>query len=202
MKPSFPIFMIIMVIGVTFSLAACKNKEHAKEVKNKADMTKQASEEEVTTRVLVDDQCVLCLPTYSSKLGEFAFEQGGRIDDSACFALRVMAGQLLCKDLQLGMNHIVIVGAHPGIPCQLSDSVLRFNRAYVSLLMATNLLICSLIGQGQYDDRANPFHHSAWMAIRGQSILNIIHLPRKTGLEPFDQPAVSLRGNGGSNAQV
>jgi len=47
MKPSFPIFMIIMVIGVTFSLAACKNKEHAKEVKNKADMTKQASEEEV-----------------------------------------------------------------------------------------------------------------------------------------------------------
>ena len=163
---------------------------------------KQASEEEVATRVLVDDQSILCLPTYSSELGEFAFKQRRRIDDAARFTLRVVAGQLLCKDLQLGMNHIVIVGAHPGIPSQLSDSVLLRNDTCIFLLLAAKLRVCSVIGQSQYDDRANPFHHSAWMAIRGQSILEIIHLPRETGLEPFDQPAVSLRGNGGSNAQV
>jgi hypothetical protein len=47
MKLSFPIFMVIMVIGVTFSLAACKNEEHAKEVKKKSSLTKEETEEEV-----------------------------------------------------------------------------------------------------------------------------------------------------------
>jgi hypothetical protein len=47
MKSSFPIFMVIIVIGVTFSLAACKNEEPAKEVKKKSNMTKQETEEEV-----------------------------------------------------------------------------------------------------------------------------------------------------------
>ena len=36
-----------MVIGVTFSLAACENKEQAKEVKKKSGMTKEEAEEEV-----------------------------------------------------------------------------------------------------------------------------------------------------------
>jgi hypothetical protein len=47
MKLSLPIFMVIMVIGVTFSLTACKNEEHAKEVKKKASITKEETEEEV-----------------------------------------------------------------------------------------------------------------------------------------------------------
>ena len=36
-----------MVIGVTFSLAACENEEQAKEVKKKSSMTKEEAEEEV-----------------------------------------------------------------------------------------------------------------------------------------------------------
>ncbi len=47
MKSSFPIFMVIMVIGVTFPLAACSNEEPAKEVKKKSNMAKQETEEEV-----------------------------------------------------------------------------------------------------------------------------------------------------------
>ena len=47
MKLSLPIFMVIMVIGVTFSLAACKSEEPAKEVKEKSSMTKEETEEEV-----------------------------------------------------------------------------------------------------------------------------------------------------------
>ena len=47
MKLSLPIFMVIMVVGVTFSLAACKNEEHAKEVKKKSSITKEETEEEV-----------------------------------------------------------------------------------------------------------------------------------------------------------
>ena len=47
MKLSLPIFMVIMVIGVTFSLAACKNEEHAKEVKKESIITKEETEEEV-----------------------------------------------------------------------------------------------------------------------------------------------------------
>jgi hypothetical protein len=47
MKLSLPIFIVIMVIGVTFSLAACKNEEPAKEVMKKSSMTKEKSEEEV-----------------------------------------------------------------------------------------------------------------------------------------------------------
>ena len=39
--------MVIMVIGVTFSLAACNNEEHAKEIKKKSSMTKEEPEEEV-----------------------------------------------------------------------------------------------------------------------------------------------------------
>ena len=39
--------MVIMVIGVTFSLAACKNEEDAKEVKKNSSMTKEETEEEV-----------------------------------------------------------------------------------------------------------------------------------------------------------
>ena len=47
MKLSLPIFMVIMVIGVTFSLAACENEEHTKEVKKNSSMTEEESEEEV-----------------------------------------------------------------------------------------------------------------------------------------------------------
>ncbi len=47
MKLSFPIFVVIMVIGVTFSIAACKNEEQAKEDTKKASMTKDETEEEV-----------------------------------------------------------------------------------------------------------------------------------------------------------
>ncbi len=47
MKLSLPIFLVIMVIGVTFSLAACENEEQAKEVKKKSSMTKEEAEEEV-----------------------------------------------------------------------------------------------------------------------------------------------------------
>ena len=36
-----------MAIGVTFSLAACKNEEPAKEVKKKSSITKEEAEEEV-----------------------------------------------------------------------------------------------------------------------------------------------------------
>ena len=39
--------MVIMVIGMTFSLAACKNEEHAKEVKKESGITKEETEEEV-----------------------------------------------------------------------------------------------------------------------------------------------------------
>ena len=47
MKLSLPIFLVIMAIGVTFSLAACKNEEPAKEVKKKSSITKEETEEEV-----------------------------------------------------------------------------------------------------------------------------------------------------------
>ena len=47
MKLSLPTFLIIMVTGVTFSLAACKNEEQGKEVKKKSSMTKEEAEEEV-----------------------------------------------------------------------------------------------------------------------------------------------------------
>ncbi len=47
MKSSLPIFVVIMVIGVTFSLAACKNEEHAKEVEKNSSITKEETEEEV-----------------------------------------------------------------------------------------------------------------------------------------------------------
>jgi uncharacterized lipoprotein YehR (DUF1307 family) len=47
MKLSLPIFLVIMVTGVTFSLVACENKEQAKEVKKNASMTKEEAEEEV-----------------------------------------------------------------------------------------------------------------------------------------------------------
>ena len=47
MKLSFTIFIVIMVIGVTFSLAACKNEEPANEVKKKSSMTEEEAEEEV-----------------------------------------------------------------------------------------------------------------------------------------------------------
>ncbi|MBW2474983.1 MAG: hypothetical protein JRE56_10380 [Deltaproteobacteria bacterium] len=47
MKLSLPVFIVIMVIGVTFSLAACKNEEPAKEVVKKPSITKEETEEEV-----------------------------------------------------------------------------------------------------------------------------------------------------------
>jgi len=47
MKLSLPIFIVIMVIGVTFSLAACKNEEPAKEVDKKPSITKEETEEGV-----------------------------------------------------------------------------------------------------------------------------------------------------------
>ena len=47
MKLSLPTFLVIMAIGVTFSLAACKNEEPAKEVKKKSSITKEEAEEEV-----------------------------------------------------------------------------------------------------------------------------------------------------------
>ena len=47
MKLSSPIFIVAMVIGVTLSLAACKNEEPAKEVENKPISTKEETEEEV-----------------------------------------------------------------------------------------------------------------------------------------------------------
>jgi hypothetical protein len=47
MKFSLPLFMFILVIGVTFSLAACKNEEPANEVKKKSSMTEEEAEEEV-----------------------------------------------------------------------------------------------------------------------------------------------------------
>jgi hypothetical protein len=47
MKLSLPIFIFILVIGVTFSLAACKNEEPANEVKKKSSMTEEEAEEEV-----------------------------------------------------------------------------------------------------------------------------------------------------------
>jgi len=47
MKLSLPIFIVIMVIGVTFSLAACKNEEPVREAKKKSSMTKEENEEEV-----------------------------------------------------------------------------------------------------------------------------------------------------------
>ena len=47
MKLSSPIFIVIMAIGVTFLLAACKNEEPAKEVDKKSSMTKEETEEEV-----------------------------------------------------------------------------------------------------------------------------------------------------------
>lgn len=48
MKLSLPIFIVIMVIGVTFSLAACKNDGPAKDSKKKSSITKEKTEEEVT----------------------------------------------------------------------------------------------------------------------------------------------------------
>ena len=47
MKLSLPNFIVIMVIGVTFSLAACTNEEPAKEVDKKSSITKEETEEEV-----------------------------------------------------------------------------------------------------------------------------------------------------------
>jgi hypothetical protein len=47
MKFSLPIFIFILVIGVTFSLAACKNEEPANDVKKKSTMTQDEAEEEV-----------------------------------------------------------------------------------------------------------------------------------------------------------
>jgi hypothetical protein len=47
MKFSLPIFVFILVIGVTFSLTACKNEETANEVKKKSSMTEEEAEEEV-----------------------------------------------------------------------------------------------------------------------------------------------------------
>ena len=47
MKLSLPICLVIMVIGVTFSLAACKNEEPAKDVEKKPSITKEETEEEV-----------------------------------------------------------------------------------------------------------------------------------------------------------
>ena len=41
MKLSLPIFIFILVIGVTFSLAACKNEEPASEAKKKSSMTEE-----------------------------------------------------------------------------------------------------------------------------------------------------------------
>jgi hypothetical protein len=47
MKFSLPIFIFILVISVTFSLAACKNEKPANEVKKKSSMTEEEAEEEV-----------------------------------------------------------------------------------------------------------------------------------------------------------
>ncbi len=47
MKLSLPTFIVIMVIGVTFSLAACKDDGPDKEVKKKSSMTKEKTEDEV-----------------------------------------------------------------------------------------------------------------------------------------------------------
>lgn len=47
MKFSLPIFIYILVIGVTISLAACKNEEPANEVKKKSSMAEEEAEEEV-----------------------------------------------------------------------------------------------------------------------------------------------------------
>jgi hypothetical protein len=47
MKFTLTIFMLILVIGVTFSLVACKNEEPANDVKKKSSMTEAEAEEEV-----------------------------------------------------------------------------------------------------------------------------------------------------------
>ena len=47
MKLSLPTFIFILVIGVTFSLAACKNEEPANEVKKKSHLSEEEPEEEV-----------------------------------------------------------------------------------------------------------------------------------------------------------
>mgnify|MGYP001815573507 CR=1 FL=1 len=47
MKLSLPIFIVIMVIGVTFSLAACNNEDPAKEIDKMSSITKEETEEEV-----------------------------------------------------------------------------------------------------------------------------------------------------------
>lgn len=47
MNLSLPIFIVIIVIGVIFSLAACKNEEPDKEVDKKSSITKEETEEEV-----------------------------------------------------------------------------------------------------------------------------------------------------------
>lgn len=47
MKLSLPIFIVIMVTGVIFSLAACKNEEPGKEVDKKSSIIKEETGEEV-----------------------------------------------------------------------------------------------------------------------------------------------------------
>jgi len=47
MKLSLPTFIVITIIGVTFSLAACKNDSPSKEAKKKSSMTKEKTEDEV-----------------------------------------------------------------------------------------------------------------------------------------------------------
>jgi uncharacterized lipoprotein YehR (DUF1307 family) len=47
MKLSLPIFIVIFVISVTFSLAACKKEEPSKDTKKKSSVTNEKTEEEV-----------------------------------------------------------------------------------------------------------------------------------------------------------
>ena len=47
MKLSLPTFIVITIIGVTFSLAACKNHGSDKEAKKKPSITKEKTEDEV-----------------------------------------------------------------------------------------------------------------------------------------------------------
>jgi uncharacterized lipoprotein YehR (DUF1307 family) len=47
MKVSLPIFIVIFVISMTFSLSACKKEEPTKDAKKKSSVTNEKSEEEV-----------------------------------------------------------------------------------------------------------------------------------------------------------
>lgn len=47
MKAPLPIFIVTIMIGVSFSLAACKKEDPSKDAKKKISVTKEKTDEEV-----------------------------------------------------------------------------------------------------------------------------------------------------------